>query len=182
MPTDNNSMIGGASRRSVVTAIGGLGALAAGGEIDFAEAADRPGAGKVYGVFAGMDKKSYMCVLTGGGSVPVYRMSLTGLLPPPSFEELHVSPFWGSVTMILQGQLEIGVTAGEVRKVLGKAGDSFVFIDGEGDGHTSARRGDQPLQVINARLKEPWTALSKSFKGWPDFVLPPKEIAPAVSF
>lgn len=169
------------TRRSLVTAIG-LGALAAGTELDLAQAADRPGAGKIYGVFAGKDKKSYMCVLTGGGSIPVYRMSLSGLLPPPSFEELHTSPFWGSVTMILSGQMEIGVTAGDLRTVLGRTGDSFIFIDGEGDGHTAARRGDQPIQVVNARLKEPWTALSKSFKGWPDHVLPPKEYTPAVNF
>ena len=176
MSTENTS------RRSVVTAIGGLGALAAGGEIEFAQAADRPGPGKIYGVFAGKDKKSYMCVLTGGGSIPAYRLWLSAPAPPPSFEELHVSPFWGSVTMILTGQLEIGVTAGEMRTVLGRTGDSFIFIDTEGDGHTSARRGDQPLQVVNARLKEPWTALSTSFKGWPDHVLPPKEYAPAVNF
>jgi hypothetical protein len=177
MDKDTSSLL--TSRRSVV---GGLGALAVAGEIDFAQAAQGPAAGKIYGVYTGKDMKSYMCVLTGGGPVPCYRLLISAPLPPPTWQDFHVSTYWGSVTMILSGQLEIGVTAGPLRSVLGKAGDVFVLIDTQGDGHSAARRGDVPLNQVNTRLKEPWLALSKSFKGWPDNVLPPKEYGPQINY
>jgi hypothetical protein len=141
---------------------------------------------KIYGVYTGKDMKSYLCVLTAPegetASIPVYRMLVSGPLPPPTWQDLHVSTFWGSVTVIIAGELEIGVSGGSLRTVLGKAGDIFVLVDTEGDGHTAARRGDEPLRQVNLRLKEPWLALSNGFQGWPDNVLPPKEYAPQVNF
>jgi hypothetical protein len=145
------------SRRTLV---GGLGALAVAGEFDLAQAAEED-AGKIWGVYCGKDMKSYLCELTSGASVPVYRGFITPPAPAPSWQDAHVSSFWGGVTMIMQGELEIGVTGGATKTALGKAGDIFVLIDTQGDGHTAARKGKVPLVTVQARLKEPWTAIKK---------------------
>lgn len=165
-----------ATRRTVVGSMSAL-AVAGGG----ATAAPGETPGKVYGVYTGKDLKSYLCELTGGGSIPAYRMFVSGAVPPTARPDFHVSTFWGTVTIILAGELEVGVSAGPLRSVIGRAGDTFILIDTQGDGHTAALRGDVPFQEINVRLKEPWTALSKAF-AWPDNILPPKESAPAVNF
>ena len=165
------------SRRALV---GGLGALAVAGDFDLAQAAAED-AGKIWGVYTGKDKKSYLCELTSGASVPVYRGMITGPSPSPNFQEAHPSSFWGGVTMIIQGEMEIGVTGGAMKTALGKVGDIFVLIDTDGDGHTAARKGTVPLMTVQARFKEPWTALKK-MKGWPDDVVPPKEFGTPVNF
>jgi hypothetical protein len=75
--------------------------------------------------------------------------------------------------VILAGELEIGVSAGAKRTALGKAGDVFIFIDTEGDGHTAARKGTEAFRGVSFRLQDPWAALSKAYAGWPANVLAP---------
>jgi hypothetical protein len=136
----------------------------------------------IYGVYTGKDLKSYICALTlaeNGATLPAYRLTFgeprkqTG-----SWQDLHVSTVWGSLTVILCGQIAFGVSAGTQRTVVGKAGDIFVFIDTQGDGHSVHNPGGGELfQVANMRFADPieglWNAFKKGFNGWPDNVLPP---------
>ena len=141
----------------------------------------------IYGCYTGKDKKSYFCDLKladpRGAHLPVYRASIgeprkqTG-----TWQDLHVSTFWGSFTVILLGQVEFGVTGGERRSIIGKTGDMFVFIDTEGDGHSTHNPGGGELmETANMRFADSaddlWDYFKKAFTGWPDNVLPPRTYA-----
>lgn len=142
----------------------------------------------IYGVYTGTDMKSYMCILKiadVSAIVPVYQVAAPGGPGLPidgSWQDYHISTLFGSVTIVLDGELELGVTAGRIRTALAKAGDVYVMIDTQGDGHSAMRKGKVPLKVMNARFALSagglWNALSKGFSGWPDNVLPPQEYAP----
>jgi hypothetical protein len=141
----------------------------------------------IYGVYTGVDMKTYVCDLKltddRSATLPVYRLSIaqprkqTG-----AWQDLHVSTFWGSMTIILLGQITFGVTGGERRGVTGKAGDIFVFIDTEGDGHSTANpAGGELFYAVNTRFADSieglWEDIKKGFTGWPDNVLPPRTYA-----
>ena len=131
-----------------------------------------------YGVYCGKDMKSYICELQGSGPVPVYRMTLGG---PLADRTLRASEFWGSALIMTCGQVEIAVTGGTGRRAVAKAGDIVLFIDTRGEGHALAAVGAEPVQHLTVRFKEPWTALARSY-AWPDNVLPPDEVSPAVNY
>ena len=162
------------SRRTVV---GALGALAVAGNADNAVAQFTP-TGKFYGVYTGKDMKSYIADLTGGGPVPVYRMKVGG---PMAASAAKPAAFFGDVSIIMAGQIEVGVSGGDMRSVVGKTGDIFIFIDTKGDGHSVKPIGSEPVRQVNVRLKESWTALAKNYK-WPDNILPPDEVSPSLNF
>ena len=161
------------------TVMGGLGVMMLGAEPGEAQAAQRPT--KIYGVYCGTDMKSYLCELTGRANIPVYRMLISGDLPPPSAEskEFHPSPFWGNALLIMAGELTVSVSSGTLRKSTALPGDKVIFIDTQGEGHASDHPG--VLRAVNIRFKEPWTALKK-MKGWPDDVVPAKEFGAPVNF
>ncbi|MCB2106647.1 MAG: hypothetical protein KDE14_03050 [Rhodobacteraceae bacterium] len=143
---------------------------------------------KIYGVYTGTDMKSYMCLLKiadTAATVPVYQVTAPGGKGLPidgSWQDYHRSTLFGSMTVVLDGELELGVTAGPIRTATAKAGDAFVMIDLLGDGHSAMRKGRVPLHVLNTRFALSvgglWAALSKGFTGWPDNVLPPAEYSP----
>lgn len=137
----------------------------------------------IYAVYTGTDLNSYVCELTfaadRGATLPTYRLNMA---PPRkqtgTWQDLHPSTHWGSMTVILRGRIEFGVTAGAQRTVRGKAGDIFLFIDTEGPGHSTSNPGGGELfQVVNMRFADPidglWETFKKGFKGWPDNVKPP---------
>lgn len=134
--------------------------------------------GKIYGVYTGRDMRSYIVELKGGGPIPVYRMNVGGPLGAVSAKP---AAFWGDVSIIMAGEIEVGVSGGDKRAVVGKTGDIFVFVDTRGDGHSIKPVSREPVRQINVRLREPWTALAKNYK-WPDNILPPEEVFPAVNF
>jgi hypothetical protein len=162
------------SRRTVV---GALGVLAVAGNAETAEAQFEP-TGKLYGVYTGNDMKSYVAELKGGGPIPVYRMNVGG---PMAAAAAKPAAFWGEVSIIMAGGIEVGVSGGDRRTVVGKTGDIFIFIDTKGDGHSIKPVGGELVQQINVRLREPWTALAKNYQ-WPDHILPPEEVTPSVNF
>ena len=86
----------------------------------------------IYGCYTGKDMETYFCDLQLGNprsvNLPIYRTAIgdprrqTG-----TWQDLHPSTFWGSLTIVMRGQVEFGVTAGKVKSIVGKAGDMFVF-------------------------------------------------------
>ena len=143
---------------------------------------------KIYGCYSGKDLKSYFCELTladptKGVTLPTFRLTFGGARKQTgSWQDLHVSTGWGSMTVVQKGQVEFGVTGGSVRSVIGYAGDIFIFVDTEGDGHSTHNPDTGILQVANLRFLDPvqgfWNTLQSTFKGWPDNVLPPEAYTP----
>ncbi len=167
------------SRREMIGGLGAAGAtLMMLGSDEAHAATPLERSAKMYGVFCGTDKKSYICELSGRTMVPAYRMTISGIIPA-EFRERHASKFWGSALLVLLGEVTIAVTGGTIRSVKGQPGDKFVFLDTQGDGH-SVDIGEG-VQMIAIRFKEPWSALSKGLKGWPSHLLPPEEMAPPMN-
>lgn len=138
----------------------------------------------IYGCYTGKDLKAYFCELTladdkAMADLPFYRINFgKPRAQDGSWQDLHVSTGYGSMTMVLRGQIEFGVTAGKTRSIIGKQGDIFVFIDCDGDGHSTHNpAGGELFQTANMRFSDPveglWPVLQKVFKGWPDNVMPP---------
>ncbi len=172
--TSRRSVIGGIASLSLLTEMG-HGAAAAEGR-------------KIYGVYTGKDMKSYLCELKlaeHGAVIPTYEIAAPGgpgLPVDGSWQDFHKSFVFGSMTILLAGELEIGVTGGTMRSVLGKAGDVFILIDTQGDGHSAMRKSKVDIVMANPRFNTSadglWPALAKGFIGWPDNVLPPAEYTP----
>lgn len=137
----------------------------------------------IYAVYTGKDLNSYVCEVTPNGDLgavlPIYRLQMAPpRLQTGTWQDLHPSTHWGSLTVVLKGRIEFGVTGGAQRSVRGKTGDIFLFIDTEGPGHSTSNPGGGELfQVVNLRFADAvdglWEMLQKGFKGWPDNVLPP---------
>ena len=136
----------------------------------------------IYGVYTGKDLKSYVCDLTlagEGATLPCFRITFgEARKQTGTWQDLHISTGWGSMTIIQRGQVEFGVSGGERRSVIGHSGDIFVFIDTEGDGHSTHNpTGGELFQAANLRFSDPvdglWETFKKNFTGWPDNVLPP---------
>jgi hypothetical protein len=177
-----------ATRRGV---IGGMAAMPSLSALSGIARAEDAKTFKIYGVYTGTDLKSYMCELEIAGEeavIPTFQVLAPGGAGLPvdgSWQDYHISTVFGSMTVMLDGELELGVTAGSLRTALAKAGDIYIMIDTQGDGHSAMRKGNVPTQIINARFVTTaeglWPALKRAFKGWPDNVLPPKEYAPYAS-
>ena len=141
----------------------------------------------IYGCYTGTDMKSYFCDLTladpkAGATLPVYRLQLGGPRKQTgTWQDNHISTWWGSFTLILHGQVEFGVTGGTRRSIVGKTGDIFVFVDTQGDGHSTHNPDFGEFQTANLRFADSvdglWEDFKKGFKGWPDNVLGPKTYA-----
>jgi len=141
----------------------------------------------IYAVYTGKDLECYVCEVTyasdEGAELPVYRLQMSEPRKQTgTWQDYHPSTVFGSMTVVLQGRIEFGVTAGETRSVRGKAGDIFLFIDTQGPGHsTSNPGGGEILHVVNVRFSDSIEALGdffqKGFKGWPDNVLWPATYA-----
>ena len=142
----------------------------------------------IYAIYTGKDLESYACEVTlngdHGATLPVYRLQMAAPRKQTgTWQAYHPSTHWGSMTVILQGRIGFGVTAGETRIVRGKAGDIFLFVDTEGVGHsTSNPSGGELFQMANLRFADPldglWEQLQKAFTGWPENVLPPATYVP----
>src|SRR5437016_1864814 len=131
----------------------------------------------IYAFYTGKDLKSYICEVTladpaNGATLPAYRLTFgqprkqTG-----TWQDLHISTGLGSMTLILRGQIEFGVSGGQVRSVIGRTGDIFLFVDTQGDGHSTHNpTGGELFQTANLRFADPidglWDVLQKTFKGW----------------
>ncbi len=141
----------------------------------------------IYGCYTGKDMETYFCDLQLGNprsvNLPIYRVAMgdprrqTG-----TWQDLHPSTFWGSLTIVMRGQVEFGVTAGKVRSVIGKAGDMFVFVDTKGPGHSTHNpTGGEWFETVNCRLSDSiedlWGYLQTAFTGWPENVYPPTTYA-----
>jgi hypothetical protein len=79
----------------------------------------------IYAVYTGKDLNSYVCELTyaddQGATLPAYRLQMGGPRKQTgTWQDLHPSTHWGSMTVIIQGRIEFGVTAGEKRTVRGR--------------------------------------------------------------
>ena len=141
----------------------------------------------IYAYYTGKDLESYICEVTyaddKGADLPAYRLQMGGgRKQTGTWQDYHPSTVFGSMTIMLQGRIEFGVTAGKTRSVRGKAGDIFLFIDTQGPGHsTSNPGGGEIMQVVNIRFADSIEPLSeffkKGFKGWPDNVLWPATYA-----
>ena len=133
----------------------------------------------IYCIYCGTDKKSYLAELD---IVDSYDPAVNLLVPSPgwrtinrppgSFQDFHPARQCGSMTIVLQGELEIGASAGTPRQVTLRKGDMLVVIDTQGDGHTAARKGSEQFKAINVRISPHWASLHRVFSGWPDNVLP----------
>lgn len=147
----------------------------------------------VYCCYTGRDLKSYLAVLepvqmgdyaarTKGEPVLGQMVHTYGLRtsnrPPGSWQDFHPSTNWGSITFVLDGALEIGVSAGKLRKCVLKKGDACVLLDTTGDGHTAARVGKRRYKGINVRLS-PNSNVTQAFKGWPKNLRFPSDV-PAI--
>lgn len=133
-------------------------------------------------VYCGTDKKSYLTELdlvdSYGPAVDILVPSSgwrTINRPPGSFQDFHTARQSGSITLVLQGELEISVTGGNPKSCRLTAGDALVIIDTEGDGHSAARVGTEQFKAINVRLSPHWASLSKVFTGWPDDIVIPEQ-------
>lgn len=141
----------------------------------------------IYAVYTGKDLGCYVCEVTyasdQGAELPAYRLQMSEARKQTgTWQDHHPSTVFGSMTVVLQGRIEFGVTAGDQRSVRGKAGDIFLFIDTEGVGHsTSNPDGGEILQVVNIRFSDSIEPLAdffkRGFKGWPDNVLWPATYA-----
>ena len=130
----------------------------------------------IYGVCAGKNMKSYLCELKRTKEavfIPTYNVTIPQPNPPNSFEDFHLARNWGNMQIILAGELEVGVSDGKLKTIVGRPGDIIYFICRQGDGYTTARKGKDAFVGISSRLLDPWAALSKAYTGWPDNIAPP---------
>lgn len=125
----------------------------------------------VYLIYAGVDLASYLCELE---VLPNHKDPIADIgwrtIVRPGLEEadaFHVALANGSIQVIIRGAMDVGVTAGDVRQVTGKPGDTFVFLDVEGDGHSTRPHGGEMFAAINIRVTDDWAELRRSFDGWP---------------
>ena len=81
----------------------------------------------IYGCYTGKDMKSYFCELTFanervGADLPFYRLNFgKPRKQDGSWQDEHVSTGYGSMTMVLRGQIEFGVTGGTNRSAISSA-------------------------------------------------------------
>jgi hypothetical protein len=139
----------------------------------------------VYLVYTGADMESYMCALeviaNHNDTLPAlgWRTIVRPGLNAP--DAPHPALMNGSVQIVIRGAIAVGVTAGDLRQVTGRLGDTFIFLDIEGQGHWTQPHEDEPFQAINIRVTEDWEALRKSFTGWPETMRGhPRAVSPPV--
>jgi hypothetical protein len=128
----------------------------------------------VHLIYTGADGQSYLAPLDladtyDASSPPISSLGWRTIVRPGQgpLDPPHVAKGNGSIQMIAQGRLRIGVSAGALRRVIGGAGDVFIFVDTHGVGHAAQRIGDLPFQAFNIRLSDDWDTLSRAFTNWP---------------
>lgn len=133
----------------------------------------------IYLVYNGIDMKSYMQVLRiadtyDQGAPPIPALGWRTMSRPGQGEldDLHNAKQFGGVQVVMQGAIDIGVTAGDLRQVTGRPGDAFVIVDTEGDGHWARRNGEENFEAINIRVAPDWERLKSGFSNWPDNAKP----------
>lgn len=130
----------------------------------------------IYVIYAGRDGESYMRQVqiadTYEDTLPClgWRTIARPAVGEPN--DWHVAKANGSVQLILRGRIEIGVSAGSLRDVVGLPGDCFVFVDTQGKGHRAHRNGEDAFEAVNIRIAPDWDALRQGFSGWPDDAVP----------
>jgi hypothetical protein len=133
----------------------------------------------VYLVYTGQDLESYLQPLQientyapGLEALPTLgwrTMAIDGQGPR---HDWHVCREYGGLQIVMRGAIDIGVSAGDLRQVTGRAGDAFLIVDTEGVGHWAHRVGDEPFESFNIRIAPDWEALKSGFSNWPDNVKP----------
>jgi hypothetical protein len=130
----------------------------------------------VYLVYTGTDLESYMCEMQVGHTYPAgiagpgwRAMNVAGV---GELDDWHCAKLNGSIHIVLSGAVEIGVSAGDLREVVGRPGDAFIYTDTCGRGHWARRNGPDPFTALNIRLGPEWDELKRGFTGWPDNIRP----------
>ncbi len=133
----------------------------------------------IYGLYSGTDGQSHLVELEIVGSGP----PLNELLPsqgwrpfqsdPGHVQARHPTPVAG-MTVMLGGCMEIGVGGGSLRSVALRPGDMLLVLDTRGEGHSTAIKGPDRLQVAGMSFSaRDWSAIARHFSGWPDNLLAP---------
>jgi hypothetical protein len=133
----------------------------------------------IYGLYSGTDGQSHLVELAIVGRGP----PLNELLPcqgwrpfqsdPGHVQARHPTPVAG-MTVMLGGCMEIGVGGGSLHSVALRPGDMLLVLDTRGEGHSTAIKGPERLQVAGVSFSAgDWPAIARHFSGWPDNLLAP---------
>ena len=130
----------------------------------------------VYLVYTSPDMESHLCEMEvlANHDEPIPAIGWRTIVRPglKAPDALHPAMVNGSIQVCIRGAIGVGVTAGAIREVTVRPGDTCVFLDNEGKGHWTQPHEDEPFEAINIRVTEDWEILRKSFRGWPDNLRP----------